>query len=135
MLKPLPDVRKRQRSEPSHLTPKKRRLSDSQPQAAFWDRLSKIWLTKRALRELDRRNSQSTQVLFDSSHERARRQPASRDFLAQSDRSCQITQDAADYIRYCGPKVLKDIRRFTRRGGPDLSDLRNARHRRGKTAG
>ena len=110
MLEMLPDLRKRQRSEPSRRTPKKCRLSrrcESHQQAAFWDRLSEIWLTKRALRELDRRNSQST-------------------FLAQSNGSCQSTQDASDYLRCCEPKVLKDIKMFARRGGPDLSDLRNA---------
>lgn len=28
--------------------------------AAFWDNLSKVWLTRNALRELDRRNQKST---------------------------------------------------------------------------
>ncbi|KAF2807518.1 uncharacterized protein BDZ99DRAFT_338517, partial [Mytilinidion resinicola] len=58
---------KRQRSERpqpngiSQSASKKQRLSHpsgSQPPAAFWDNLSKIWLTKRALREQDRRNPQ-----------------------------------------------------------------------------
>lgn len=62
---------KRQRSEPPRLNKtsqpiwKKQRLSrlshpsGSQPTLAFWDNLSEIWLTKQALRELDRRNFQA----------------------------------------------------------------------------
>ncbi|KAH8706062.1 hypothetical protein BGW36DRAFT_354439 [Talaromyces proteolyticus] len=37
--------------------------SGSQLPAPFWDNLSKVWLTRNALRELDRRNQQATSVL------------------------------------------------------------------------
>ncbi|KAF2189960.1 hypothetical protein K469DRAFT_452169, partial [Zopfia rhizophila CBS 207.26] len=70
--------------------------SGSQPPPAFWDNLSKIWLTKRALRELDQRNTQAAPSPPRSPHRRARRPP----------------------------RILKDIRLFARHGGPNLSDLR-----------
>lgn len=57
--------RKRQRADHSSQDnhPVKRRKSTTEPRRAsnfspaFWDHLSKVWLTPRALRELDRRNS------------------------------------------------------------------------------
>ncbi|KAF2816851.1 uncharacterized protein BDZ99DRAFT_483960 [Mytilinidion resinicola] len=67
MLEPqLSGTRKRQRPEqpqPNEIPASKKQRrshpSRSQSPAAFWDNLSKIWLTKRALRELDRRNTQA----------------------------------------------------------------------------
>ncbi|KAF1993298.1 hypothetical protein P154DRAFT_527867 [Amniculicola lignicola CBS 123094] len=134
MLEPqLSSSRKRQRSEPpqpnetSHPISKKQRLSypsESQPPAAFWDNLSKIWLTKRALRELDRRNTQAASNPPDSPYRQARR-PVTQNFLTELKRSRQTTQYTADYLRCCEPKILKNIKLFARHGGPDLSDLRN----------
>lgn len=134
MLEPqLPSTRKRQRSEPPQLNEtlqpisKKQRLSHpsgSQPPAAFWDSLSKIWLTKRALRELDRRNIQAAPNPPRSPHRRVR-QSITRNFFAESKRNCQIAQYIADYLRSCEPRILKDIRVFARHGGPNLADLRN----------
>ena len=51
-----PQSRKRQRSDDrsQNITPAKRPKLNFSP--AFWDRLSEIPLTARALRELDRRN-------------------------------------------------------------------------------
>ncbi|KAF2872951.1 hypothetical protein BDV95DRAFT_627773 [Massariosphaeria phaeospora] len=124
--------RKRQRSEPSQpdktsqpISKKQRldRRSGFQTPAAFWDNLSKVWLTKRALRELDRRNSQAPPNP-PSPQQRARR-PVTRNFLAESKRSHQAAQYTADYLCNCGPKILTDIKLFARHGGPDLSDLRN----------
>jgi len=120
---PLPRPRKRQRPEPPEKTgtsqppPKKQRLnhpSGSQPPSAFWDNLSKLWLTKRALRELGRRNSQTAPS--------PSRSPHRRDY--------QVAY-CTDYLSRCTPRILKNIRVLARHGGPDLSDLRNvciARH-------
>jgi hypothetical protein len=104
---PLSGSRKRRRLEPPQLNEtsrsvsKKQRLSPpsgSQPPAAFWGGLSKIWLTKRALRELDRRNAQAVPSP-PRSLQQARR-PVTRNFLAE-------------------------LKRIAGDGGPDLSDLRN----------
>jgi hypothetical protein len=129
MLEPqLSGSRKRQRSErpkPNEISQpasKKQRLShprESEPPVAFWDNLSKIWLTKRALRELDRRNARAQ-----SPYRRVRR-PATRNLLAQSKRNRQTAQDTAYYLRCCDSRTLKDVKLFARHGGPDLSDLRN----------
>ncbi len=131
----LSDSRKRQRSEQlplqlngtSQPLSKKRRLSHpsgSQPAAAFWDNLSKIWLTKRALRELDRRNTQSAPSPPRPSYQRRPHRPVTRRALAELKNNCRPTQSAADFLCHCAPRCLKDIKRFARHGGPDLSDLR-----------
>ncbi|KAF2272254.1 uncharacterized protein EI97DRAFT_386272 [Westerdykella ornata] len=114
---PFPSSRKCQCLEPpqpnetSQSRSKKQRLnhsSGSQTPAAFWDNLSKIWLTKRALRELDRRNNQAAPRLS-----------------ARWKENCQNVQYAVDYLRLCKPRILKDIKSFARHGGPDLSNVRN----------
>jgi hypothetical protein len=94
--------RKRQQSEadlPQDSLPSKRlksirarRLSNFPP--GFYDSLPRLWLTRRALRELDRRNQ-----------------------LKSSD--C-----AQASVR---PFYPKDIQRFARHGGPELSELRGVR--------
>ncbi|CRG92463.1 hypothetical protein PISL3812_09524 [Talaromyces islandicus] len=63
-----PQIRSRKRQYPEQhplqASPKKKQKVDhpsgSQLPAAFWDNLSEVWLTRNALRELDRRNQQST---------------------------------------------------------------------------
>ncbi|KAF2105227.1 hypothetical protein BDV96DRAFT_509744 [Lophiotrema nucula] len=133
MLEPQPTLRKRQRLEPPepnetlHPVSKRQKLShpsESQPPAAFWDNLSKIWLTKRALKELDRRNTQAARSPPRSPHRRTRR-PVTRIFLAESKRSRQTALSTAGYLRCSEPRIWKDIKLFARHGGPDLSDLRN----------
>jgi hypothetical protein len=87
---------------------------------AFWDSLSKIWLTKQALRELERRNTS-----LRSLNHRARR-PITRNFLAEQ-RNTHRQISAADFASRCSPSRLKDIKQFARCGGPDLSELINVR--------
>ena len=66
--------------------------------AEFYDSLSKIWLTRRALRELDRRTS-------------------------QANRSQRPAPAPTTYLEYRG-ETATEIQRFAKHGGPDLSDLR-----------
>jgi hypothetical protein len=130
---PPPSPRKRQRPESSpeqtgtsQPPSKKQRLSNSggsQPPPAFWDNLTKLWLTKRALRELDRRNRQAAASQSPAPYRRAHR-PVTRKFIAKQKASVQAA-DCIDYISRCTPKILKDISVFARHGGPDLSDLRS----------
>jgi len=132
-----PNPRKRQRTEPSlqrneTLRPASKRqkrsyhLDESHPPPVFWDNLSKIWLTKDALRELDRRNAQ---IIIKSPRSPYRR-PVTRTFLTEWKRNHQLTQSADDYFRPLRSfrsfrwTLLKDIKLFARHGGPDLSDLR-----------
>jgi hypothetical protein len=82
----------------------------------FWDSLSKIWLTKHALRELDRRNTFSHTLYY-----RACR-PITRNFLAKQ-RNAHQCISTADFLTHCSPSCVKDIKQFARCGGPDLSDL------------
>ena len=94
----------------------------SQP-SVFWDNLSETWLTRGAVKELNRRNNQPTSSQPRSQHRRARL-PVTRNFLAELKRNRRVTQSASDYLHHCGPRTLKDIKRFARNGGPDLSDLK-----------
>lgn len=102
---------------------------ESQPQAAFWDNLSKIWLTERALKELDRRNTQ----LALSSHRspyRQSRPPVTRHAVAEwkeKEENWEPTQPAAKCLSHCSAERLEEIKLLARRGGPNLSDLRDYR--------
>ena len=132
---PLSNLRKRQRTEPCALQlngtsqPQLKRqklnhpTTGSQPPSAFWDNLSKTWLTRGALRELNRRNNQPASNQPRSQHRRARR-PVTRNFLAELKKDRRVTQSASDFLGHCESETLKDIKRFARNGGPDLSDLK-----------
>ena len=132
---PLSIPRKRQRKEPCALQlngtsqPQLKRqklnhpTTGSQPTSAFWDSLSKIWLTKTALRELNRRNNQPASSQPRSQYRRARR-PITRNFLTELKRNRRVTESASDFLYYCEPATFEDIKRFARTGGPDLSDLK-----------
>ena len=96
----------------------------SQPPPDYWDNLSKIWLTERALRELNQRNSQPASSIPRSQYRRARR-PFTRKFLAEPN-NCRVIEPASEFLRHCEPKTLKDIKLAARCGGLDLSDLKGA---------
>ncbi|WEW59122.1 hypothetical protein PRK78_004591 [Emydomyces testavorans] len=123
----MPLLPRRQQSE-SDLEPEPKRHkidesareSRSQRPVEFWDNLSKIWLTKKALQELDRRNTELSRCPFDTHLFR----PVTGQCYAQLKRK-QITQYAADFLSSCSPDCLKQIKQFSRHGGPDLSDLRS----------
>lgn len=113
----LPSTRKRKRgtadleaSSPpkkNRSSPKERRPNSGQ-NASFWDSLSKIWLTRRALQELDRRNFQNpaeSSLISPTSHRQKRKKKVK-----------QYTQ-----------KNLSGLKRLARHGGPDLSDIKGVR--------
>ena len=118
-----------QSNKTAQLPLKKRRLNRSyggarsRTPAAFYDNLSKIWLTKHALRELDRRNAQPTP----SSPCQSRRQthkPFTHYAPAELHDRSPSTQTAPDFLYHCTPRCLKDIKQLARHGGPDLWDVR-----------
>lgn len=76
----------------------------SHPPPLFWDKLAKLWLTKSALEEASRRNKplSSDQGFFSIPH-----------------------TFAPDFLRGCSATRLQEIRKLSRCGGPDLSDIRN----------
>lgn len=79
------------------------RTDQDLPPPQFWDNLSHIPLVKRALRELDRRNS-TTQL---------------------RGQDPEVSRPSPGDPRQLGAGInQQDIRRFSRTGGPDLSDLR-----------
>ena len=96
-----------------HILSKQQRVNEHTREARhaardrFWDTLSKVWLTPRALREFDRRN-------------------------AVQDRKQTYTADLGFWPRKRLPidislltaASLKILKRFARRGGPSLTDLR-----------
>ena len=114
-------VRVDETSQPRSKRQKLSHPSESQPPVAFWDNLSKVWLTKRALRELDRRNATPSPPR--SSHRRPHRL-VTRRARAELKKRREPTQSTVDFFCHCGPGCLKDIKLFARHGGPDLSDLK-----------
>jgi len=96
----------------------------SRTPAAFYDNLSKVWLTKHALRELDRRNAQPAPSSLCSSRPRPYRR-FNRNALAELKRNRRCTKFASDFLHLCPAECLKDIKRFASHGGPDISDLRS----------
>ena len=127
--------RKRQRAErcPLHLNGASRprlkrqkldlRSREVQPAQAFWDTLSKIWLTKRALREFDRRNSQPD---VSSSHllRVGPQQISNHHALAEQKQKFGLNPNIADLRSNCRLTNFEEIKKFAKNGGPDLSDLR-----------
>jgi hypothetical protein len=133
-----PNPRKRQCTEqhqlPLPLLSKRQKLQHCSVKhidtPAFWHSLSKIWLTKRALRELNRRNSLPRSP---SRPARQVHQPITQNFLAKQ-RNAYRRVFAPDFLSHCSPSRVKDIKRFAQHGGPDLSDLIGARRpRRNRT--
>ncbi|EGE09048.1 hypothetical protein TEQG_08077 [Trichophyton equinum CBS 127.97] len=123
--------RKRQEREEEdldrHRPLKRRKGADPATSTEYWDNLSKIWLTRDALEELDRRNRASgnvqiPQYLHHHQHRRSRR-PLTRQL--QASLKCRDQTLAPDPLVNCKPKIQREIKRLSRQGGPDLSDLRN----------
>ncbi|KAL3957310.1 hypothetical protein ACCO45_007888 [Purpureocillium lilacinum] len=115
-----PDLRKRRAPspsretgyEPDNLSHKKRRFDHPPiPPPGFWDRLSYIPLTRRALRESQRREAQ-----FSRKQESGNRC------------SCapRRTDHASRLVQQLSPACLRQLQRFARQGGPDLQDIRGA---------
>ena len=92
----------------------------SQSPSAFWDNLSKVWLTRNALRELDRRNNRQEQRGL---HHGLIREPLTRSGL-EKEEDWLVYQPTTDFLHHCSPQHLKDIQRYARLGGPDLSEIR-----------
>jgi hypothetical protein len=121
------DLTSHQNKTSQHVFKKQKRShpSGSQFPPAFWDNLSEIDLTKRALGELDRRNLQAA-LNSHLPYPRPRR-PNTRRALAELKKGSQLARPAANYLYHCGRRVLKNIKQTARHGGPDLSDLRGVR--------
>ncbi len=81
---------------------KRRRPSQQETNTAYWDSLSKLWLTRRALNELNRRNRQKASPVRTTAARRA-------DVGGETDSLKNLS---------------KHLKRFARHGGPDLRDLR-----------
>ena len=97
-----------------HISSKRRRVDEKAREARhaardrFWNTLSKVWLTPRALREFDRRNSVPNPE-----------QAYSTDLGVWPRKRSPID------ISELTAKSSKNLKRFARHGGPSLTDLRN----------
>jgi len=125
--------RKRRNPEPQtlqgavpsvHICKKPKRHHNSGPcfPSVFWDNLSKIDLTTRALEELGRRNTPTVPDLWCT--RRRPHRPLTRGILAALRKGSQPLIPAVDYLRSCGLNTLKSVKQTAKHGGPDLSDLR-----------
>ncbi|TFB07650.1 hypothetical protein CCMA1212_000745 [Trichoderma ghanense] len=89
----------------------------------FWDNLSKVALTRNALRELDRRQEKRQIASPSADQERPRVSRLTRSTRRSLARQEYRTQSADQLLGQFSPACLKEIRRFSSHGGPDLSDL------------
>lgn len=122
---PIPPSRKRRglpcstpTDDATHRSQKKRKLCHpTSPPSRFWDGLSTIALTRNALRELDRRNTQPV-----------RRKAAHLSPIRQSRRlrARQTVTTENDCIQPVD-QALNRVKKFATHGGPDLSQLRGVR--------
>ena len=105
---------------PSVLSPKRQKIkhpSGYLPPPEYWDNLSQLWLTKRAIQEFDRRNRQPSL--------RARRVTRSAVGLWREDPNNQYqTKHIAAVLKSPSRSFLKNIKAFAKQGGPNLSDLK-----------
>ncbi|KAE8549234.1 hypothetical protein TMatcc_000209 [Talaromyces marneffei ATCC 18224] len=97
---------KRQRSGSSAEISQGSKRKSSHPPVAYWDNLSKIWLTAESLRELDRRTS-------------------SAPGFQHAELKKEHLHFAPDFLRDCSPTRLREIKSLAASGGPDLTGLRN----------
>lgn len=103
-------------TEASEVPPKRRKIlhpSGSRPPAEFWNNLTKIWLTRRALEELDGRNT---------GKQDGRR--VTRRSVAEWEKDQAPARSAESVLVDLTPKGLKDLKAVARHGGADLSDLK-----------
>lgn len=108
-----PSVSRETEHERDGLPHKKRKLEHPAfPPPRFWDRLSFIPLTRRALRELQRRDAQL---------------PSSQKSTNCCGRSSRRTIHASRFVEQLSPACLRQLQRSGRQGGPDLQDIRGYR--------
>ncbi|KAF2236504.1 hypothetical protein EV356DRAFT_512731 [Viridothelium virens] len=91
---------------------------DSQPPSSYWDKPSKIWLTKRALKELNRRNNKPNNG--PPPYRRFRR-PLTRSLLTKWTKG---QQSISEILNKYSKDDFEELKRFSKLGGPDTSDLR-----------
>ncbi|KAH7115644.1 hypothetical protein EDB81DRAFT_668902 [Dactylonectria macrodidyma] len=101
---------------------KKRKLDHpSRPPPHFWDSLSQLELTKNALRELDRRNTEEPRYWPEDRY----RRPCTRRAVAARRKTQRPS--AQEFLHQSSPADRARLRRFARHGGPELNDLRGFR--------
>lgn len=118
----------KRKSITQHVSNSKRQKSlDSQfrsqsREADFWDGLSKIWLIKHALRELDRRKRSRTEYSL-SQAKRPRTRSYYKKLQQRPESTRSIVKFPDDYLLCTG----RQIKLFARHGRVDLTDLRGVR--------
>ena len=96
--------------------------SPSVPLVHYPDTHSKTKLTREAIRELDRRTRRARS---DHQCRPENHRPLTKSYHAESRSGiCSTGTPASDFMQQCNPKTTKELKRFAKRGGPDLLDLR-----------
>ncbi|KAF7509319.1 hypothetical protein GJ744_008213 [Endocarpon pusillum] len=111
-------------------TSKKRKvacIADPQQPAAYWDNLSEIPLTRRALSELNRRNRRNAREARVPSLSQRTRRPRTRRAVAEWKRHHPSLKVATSFVEDCGYEQYNDLKRFSKHGGPALQDIRGFR--------
>lgn len=120
---------KRIPSEAAQPEPKRRKLDDhlidKAPTAHYLDTLSKIWLTKEALKELNRRTRQVRPPSKGRLGPQRRHRPLTRGFHHElRSRIRSTSTPASEFLKSCSPESLRRVKLSAKYGGPDLLDLR-----------
>lgn len=89
----------------------------------FWDNLSKVPLTRNALRELNRREEERQIASHIADQEQQRVPMITRSTRRKLEQQDYRQQSAEKLLGQFSPTSLKQVRRFSSHGGPDLSDL------------
>ena len=90
------------------------------PPPAFWDNLSKIPLTRSALKELDRRYTLSDRSCVQSKVKK----PHTRSVVREFKQKAQPTVPISEYLPKASQADIALLKIFARRGGSDLTSLR-----------
>ncbi|ODA79947.1 hypothetical protein RJ55_05544 [Drechmeria coniospora] len=94
------------------------------PLPRFWDGLSKIDLTKNALREFNRRNRQQDCGNAEVTHTPHLQQGDCQQSLKTATDKNDCSAPVDPILRQCYSPCSRELKRFAAHGGPDLSDLR-----------
>lgn len=94
---------------------------------AFWDNLSEIALTRRSLREFDRRDAAHSAPSQGELSRGKLQRPLTRQACAELKKHCLPSKSVSEFLGDSTAAVFKEIKKLATHGGPDLSHLRGVR--------
>ncbi|OJD16292.1 hypothetical protein AJ78_03543 [Emergomyces pasteurianus Ep9510] len=118
--------KRRHPDHPSKTSERPLKMQKISHSPTYWDNLSKIHLTRSAIKEVNRRKGSSRQprkLNMPTTHQRPR--PITRQFRAEQQEVDITSIRLPGFLRDCSLAHLKKITKFSRLRRPGLPDLRN----------